>query len=70
MKDTKTVLLMTTLMLALGSVPHSLAADKEEQASVSLGEDGKLKYTPDERGNLIPDFYRAADEDPSSEKEE
>ena len=57
MHHAKAVLLATILMLVLGAVPHALAA--EEQASLSLGEDDKLVYTPDERGNRIPDFSRA-----------
>ena len=57
MNHAKAVLLATTLMLVLGTVPHALAAEK--QASVLLGEDSKLVYAPDERGNRIPDFSRA-----------
>ena len=57
MNNTKTVLQISTLMLVWVFAPHGLAA--ERQASVSLGEDGKLQYIPDERGNQIPDFSRA-----------
>jgi len=37
---------------------NQAAKDEYKDASVHLGEDGKLVYTPDERGNLIPDFSR------------
>jgi len=68
MKNTQIVLLMTMLNL-LGSVPHASAAENKlprnqaakngyKDASVHLGDDGKLVYTPDERGNRIPDFSR------------
>lgn len=49
---------MTTVILACATLPHASAADRQLQASVALGEDGKLVYTPDERGNQIPDFSR------------
>ncbi len=50
----KVKLLAATLVLTLGLALH-VRADGGD-ASVSLGKDGKLTYTPDERGNLIPDF--------------
>lgn len=50
--------LAATLILAIG-LPCAVAQhQKLNQASVELGPDGKLVYTPDERGNLIPDFSR------------
>jgi len=53
----KPTLLMAAITLMLGGVfPRAAVC---EEASVQLGEDGKLQYTPDERGNLIPDFSRA-----------
>ena len=52
-------MLMAVLILAI-SISSALAQDqKPKQASVALGPDGKLVYTPDERGNLIPDFSRS-----------
>ena len=64
MNNTKTRWL-NTLALALVLTPavalRTIAAEKNEpkkQAIVKLGEDGKLKYEPDDRGNMIPDFSR------------
>lgn len=59
MNDLKAIPLLVTLFLILSSTSPATAADKKPQASVKLGEDGKLQYIPDERGNLIPDFSRA-----------
>ena len=61
-RKTDTVFL-TTLVLTLGAAlgvhaeePKGKAGEKAERASVHLGEDGKLVYVADERGNKIPDF--------------
>ena len=56
MKSMISALLMAAMLLRFGAIFPAPAAEK--QASVSLGEDGKLQYTPDDRGNTIPDFSR------------
>ena len=54
-------LVRTTLILVLVAAFAASAAEKGKykEARLELGEDGKLKYIPDEQGNLIPDFSRA-----------
>ncbi len=44
--------------MALGLAVFLLGPAVGEEASVQLGEDGKLEYIPDEQGNKIPDFSR------------
>jgi len=66
MKSVTTRTLLTLILIAASAAsavekepPRNQAAkDEYKDASVHLGEDGKLVYTPDERGNKIPDFSR------------
>jgi hypothetical protein len=57
MRNARKLGVIAISMLGIGIVAS--AKPKEEQASVKLGENGKLEYIADARENMIPDFSRA-----------
>ena len=55
---TPTIQKITLLVLAFSIVSFNSSTPPWESKFIKLNKDGSLKYIPDEKGNIIPDFSR------------